>query len=76
MSALSFLYYPRRLGNIEKKVLTNIAILIARDDFRGLVSNLTSNAINKLEIKISGKGIAGQEKDLLYLLESRYEWYY
>ena len=35
------------LGNLGKKVLTNIAIPLARDNLRGLVSNLTSNAINK-----------------------------
>ena len=35
------------LANADKKALTNIAILLARDNLRGLVSNLTSNAINK-----------------------------
>ena len=35
------------LANTDKKALTNIAILLARDNLRGLVSNLTSNAINK-----------------------------
>ena len=44
------------LGNLGKKALTNIAIPLARDNFLGLVSNLTSNAINKFERKISGKG--------------------
>ena len=44
------------LGNLGKKVLTNIAILLARDNLPGLVSNLTSNAINKFNRKISGKG--------------------
>ena len=44
------------LGNLGKKVLTNIAIPLARDNLPGLVSNLTSNAINKFDRKISGKG--------------------
>ena len=44
------------LGNLRKKTLTNIAIPLARDNLPGLVSNLTLNAINKFERKISGKG--------------------
>ena len=44
------------LGNLGKKVLTNIAIPLARDNLPGLVSNLTSNAINKFDRKIRGKG--------------------
>ena len=43
------------LGNLGKKALTSIAIPLARDNLPGLVSNLTSNAINKFERKISGK---------------------
>ena len=43
------------LGNLGKKALTNIAIPLARNNLSGLVSNLTSNAINKIERKISGK---------------------
>ena len=37
------------------KALTNIALSLARDSLPGLVSNLTSNAINKFERKTSGK---------------------
>ena len=44
------------LGNLGKKALTNIAIPLATDKLTGLLSNLTSNAINKFERKISGKG--------------------
>ena len=44
------------LGNLGKKALTNIVIPLSRDNLPGLVSNLTSNAINKFERKISGKG--------------------
>ena len=39
------------LGNLGKKALTNIAIPLARDNLPGLVSNLTSSAINKLNKK-------------------------
>ena len=44
------------LANLGKKALTNVAIPLARDNLPGLVSNLTSNAINKFDRKISGKG--------------------
>ena len=37
------------LGNFEKKAHTNIAIPLARDNFPRLVSNLTSNTIDKFE---------------------------
>ena len=38
------------------KALINIAIPLARDNWSWLVSNLTSNAINKYERLVSGKG--------------------
>ena len=60
----SFGFWLRHLG---KKTLTNIAILLARDNLPGLVSNLSSNAINKLEKKVK-KELSEQEKDLLYFL--------
>ena len=44
------------LGNLGKKVLTNIVIPLARDNLPGLVSNLTSDVINKFERKITEKG--------------------
>ena len=44
------------LGNLRKKTLTNIAILLARDNLPALVSNLTLNPINKFGRKIGGKG--------------------
>ena len=44
------------LGNLGRKALTNIAIPLARDNLFGLVSNLTSNPINKFDRKISLKG--------------------
>ena len=43
--------YGSCLGNLGKKALTNIAIPLAWDNLPGLVSNLTSNAINKFETK-------------------------
>ena len=50
------------LGNLDKKPLTFVTILLARDNLPGLVSNLASNAINKFERKISGKGDVGDGK--------------
>ena len=44
------------LGNSGQKVLTNIAIPLAGDNLPGFGSNLTSNAINKIERKTNGKG--------------------
>ena len=44
------------LGSLVNKALTNIAISLARDSLPGLVCNLTSNAINRFDRKISGKG--------------------
>ena len=35
------------LGNLGKKTLKKIAIFLPRDNLPGLVSNLTSSAINK-----------------------------
>ena len=43
------------LGSLGKTSLTNIAIPLARGNLLWLVGNLTSNAINKFESKISGK---------------------
>ena len=44
------------------KVLTNVPIPFARDKLPGLVSNITSNAINKFERKME---LREQENDLL-----------
>ena len=44
------------LGNLGTIALTNIAIPLARDNLSGLVSNLTSSAINKFDRKISANG--------------------
>ena len=39
------------LGNLGKKALIDLAIPLARDNLPRLVSNLTSNAINKFKKK-------------------------
>ena len=49
------------LGNLGKKVITDLAIPLARDNLPG---NLTSNAINKFERKTSGKGAVGTRKGI------------
>ena len=57
------------LANIGKKALTNVAIPLARDNWFGLVSNLTLTAINTFDRKINGKGAARAGKGFtLYIL--------
>ena len=58
------------LGNLGNKSRTNIAIFLVRDKLLGLVSNLTSNAINKFERKISGKGAARAGKRLTFFISN------
>ena len=59
------------VGNLGKKALTSIAIPLARDNLLRLVSNLTSNAINKLERKISAKVEVRSRKGLtLFILNA------
>ena len=48
-------YFGSWLGNLGKKALTNIAVPLSRDNLPGLVHNLTSNALNKFERKMSGR---------------------
>ena len=55
------------LGNLGKKALTDFAIPLARDSLTGWVSKLTSNAINKFEREINGKGAVRAGKSFLYL---------
>ena len=50
------------LENLREKALTNIAIPLTRDNLHRLVINLTTNAINKFERKVSGKGAVSAEK--------------
>ena len=44
------------LANSGQNALKNVANIFCRDNLAGLVSNLLSNAINKFEREISGKG--------------------
>ena len=60
------------LGNLGKKALTDFAIPLARDSLTGWVSKLTSNAINKFEREINGKGAVKQEKISFICFEWRY----
>ena len=43
------------LSTLSKKALTNVAIPLVRDNLPGLVTNITTNAINRSERKMSGK---------------------
>ena len=58
------------MRNLGKKVPRDIAITLARDNLPGLVSHLTSNAINKFERKIIRKELSEQGKNLFYLFIS------
>ena len=65
------------LSNLRKKVLTSIAIPLARDNLLGLVSNFDSNGIKKSERKIKGKGAVRAGKEFaLFMNDTLYEWYY
>ena len=60
--------FGSRLANLGKKPLKHVAISSVRDILRGLVSNLTSNVINKFERKISGKGaVRTGERSTLFM---------
>ena len=48
-------FFRNMLGN-QAKVITDLAIPSAGDHLPELVSNLASNAVNKFEREISGKG--------------------
>ena len=50
-------FVSNMLVNLGKKVIKDLAVPLARDNLPGLVSNLTSNAINKFEKKLSGKDV-------------------
>ena len=53
------------LVNLGEKVITDLAIPLTRDDLLGLVSNITSNEINKFKRKINGKGSARAGKGFI-----------
>ena len=58
------------LVNLGKKVITDLAIPLARDNLLGLVSNITSNELNKFERKISGKGSVRAGKGLTLFISN------
>ena len=65
------------LGNLGMKALANIAIPLSRGNLDGLVSNLFSNAINKFDSKINGKGAVRAGKGSTFFhVKWRYAWYY
>ena len=64
------------LATSGKKALSNIAILLARYNIIGIVSNLVSNAINKFERKIRAKTAVRVGKGFTFnYFQWRYEWY-
>ena len=65
-------------NNISTDIeLSNIEIPLARDNLPGSLSNLTSNAINKFERKISGKVVVRAGKRfILFIFERRYGLFY
>ena len=62
--------FGSRLATLGKKALTNISILLVRDNLSELVSNLASNAINKFESKISGKGVVRAGKGFILFISN------
>ena len=58
------------LGNLRKTAQADIAILLARHNLPGSVSNLTANAINKFERKISGKGAVRAGKEFILFISN------
>ena len=67
--------FGSRLPNLRgKKALTNVAISLARGTLPGLVSNVTSSAINKFDRKSKR---SCQSRKMIYFIyfEWRYEWY-
>ena len=64
-------FFGSWFGNLGKKTLTNIAIPFNGDNFPGLLSILTSNAINKFERRKVEKELSEQENDLLYLFQMK-----
>ena len=59
------------LARLDKKELTDLAIPLASDNLRGLVSNLGSNAINKFERKINGKRTVREGKGFTLFISNK-----
>ena len=58
------------LGNLAKKVLTNVAIPFTRDNLSGLISNIALNAIHKFERKMFGKGAVRAVKEFTLFISN------
>ena len=62
-------------GNVGKRERKTISISLARDNLHRLVSNVTSNAINKLKKKKKWKRSGESSKKIYFIyLKWRYEW--
>ena len=59
------------LGNLERRVLINFGIPLARDNLPALVCNLASNAINRFERKTSGKGAVRSDKGFTLFISNK-----
>ena len=56
----------------KKKALAKVAIPLARDNLPGLISNLTSSAINTFDRKISGKWVVREGKGFTLFISVKY----
>ena len=62
-------FFGSWLGYLGKSTLTNVAFPLARDTLLQLASSLSSNAINQVKRKISGKGAVRTGKEFtLFIL--------
>ena len=56
------------LGNLDKLVIIDVTIPLARDNLLGLVNNLPSNAVYKFERKIIGKTAVRTAKEFILII--------
>ena len=67
--------WSRFLGNmisdLDKNALASVAVPFAKDTLSGLISNAASNAINKFEKRVSGKGAARAGKGSFYSFQRK-----
>ena len=59
------------LSDLDKKALASVAVPFAKDTLPGLISNVASNAINKFEKRVGGKGVARAGKDSFYSFQMK-----
>ena len=55
-------------SNLGKKVMTDLAIALAKDNLPRFISNLAADTINKFKIKINGKGAVRRRRDSFYYI--------